>query len=150
MSKLDDEVSTIFRQVAVYNFETELHKTFREKGYLPKKEIGKIFQKHMASYMGPAVEQSPGSEYWWVYWSHIRYFFYVYSYSSGLLISKYLQRTYRQNPAKMKDIKKFLAAGTSTSPKDIFQEIGIDIYDKKIWEEGIKEFEDLLNEIKEI
>ncbi|OGG07697.1 hypothetical protein A2872_01925 [Candidatus Gottesmanbacteria bacterium RIFCSPHIGHO2_01_FULL_42_12] len=147
MSKLDDEVSTIFRQVAVYNFETQLHKTFREKGYLDKTEIGKIFQKHMASYMGPAVEQSPGSQNWWVYWSHIRYFFYVYSYSSGLLISKYLQRTYRANPAKMADIKKFLATGTSASPRDIFKEIGINIYDKKVWEESIKEFEDLLNEV---
>ena len=47
----------------------------------------------------------------------------------------------------MADIKKFLATGTSASPRDIFKEIGINIYDKKVWEESIKEFEDLLNEV---
>src|SRR5581483_2305939 len=47
MQKLDDDISTIFRQIAFYQFETELHKTFREKGYLTKEEIGEIFLKHM-------------------------------------------------------------------------------------------------------
>jgi oligoendopeptidase F len=74
MQKLNDDVSSIFRQVACYRFEQELHNEFRAKGYLSKEEIGTLFQKHMASYMGPAVEQSPGSENWWVYWNHIRYF----------------------------------------------------------------------------
>ncbi len=85
MQKLNDDVSSIFRQVACYRFEQELHKDFRAKGYLSKEEIGKLFQKHMAAYMGNAVLQSEGSENWWVYWNHIRYFFYVYSYASGLL-----------------------------------------------------------------
>ncbi|MDO8498787.1 MAG: M3 family oligoendopeptidase, partial [bacterium] len=62
VERLNRAVSTIFRQTAAYRFETELHKTFRAKGYLSKDEIGQLFQKHMASYMGPGVEQSPGSE----------------------------------------------------------------------------------------
>lgn len=74
MMRLNDEVSTIFRQVACYRFEQELHLEFRNKGYLSKEDIGKLFQKHMASYMGTSVEQSPGSENWWVYWGHIRAF----------------------------------------------------------------------------
>ncbi|HYQ47782.1 MAG TPA: M3 family oligoendopeptidase, partial [Thermodesulfovibrionales bacterium] len=46
MMKLKDDVSTIFRQVACYRFEQELHLAFREKGYLSKEEIGRLFQKH--------------------------------------------------------------------------------------------------------
>ena len=38
--KLNDDVSTIFRQVACYTFEQELHKEFRQRGYLSKKELG--------------------------------------------------------------------------------------------------------------
>jgi len=44
VKQLNDAVSTIFRQIAFYNFETELHNSFREKGYLSKEEIGKLFR----------------------------------------------------------------------------------------------------------
>jgi oligoendopeptidase F len=146
MQKLNDDVSSIFRQVACYRFEQELHASFRAKGYLSKEEIGKLFQKHMAAYMGKAVEQSEGSENWWVYWSHIRYFFYVYSYASGLLISKSLQNFVKQDPAFIIKVKEFLSAGLSDSPKNIFAKLGIDITDKGFWNKGLEEIEKLLNE----
>ncbi|MDA8084739.1 MAG: M3 family oligoendopeptidase [Nitrospiraceae bacterium] len=146
MMKLNDDVSTIFRQVACYRFEQELHESFRQKGYLSKDEIGSIFQGHMAAYMGDAVEQSKGSRYWWVYWSHIRYFFYVYSYASGLLISKSLQRSVKQNPAFISKVKEFLSAGLSESPRNIFGRLGVDIADKAFWSRGIDEVEALLEE----
>lgn len=146
VAKLNDMVSTIFRQIACYRFEQELHHTFREKGYLSHQEIGKLFQKHMKSYMGEAVEQSPGSENWWVYWIHIRSFFYVYSYSSGLLISKSMQRKVRQDKKFIEKVKAFLSAGLSASPKEIFSDLGIDIAEKLFWNEGLDEIEQLLNE----
>ena len=61
VNKLNDDISTIFRQAAGYKFEQMLHKEFRDKGYLSKKEIGEIFKKNMAAYMGSAVKQSAGS-----------------------------------------------------------------------------------------
>jgi oligoendopeptidase F len=146
MQKLNDDVSSIFRQVACYRFEQELHNEFRAKGYLSKEEIGTLFQKHMASYMGPAVEQSPGSENWWVYWNHIRYFFYVYSYASGLLISKSLQRAVKQDPSTIIKVKEFLSAGLSDSPRNIFLSLGVDIGDRQFWDRGLNEVEKLLNE----
>ncbi|OGW47327.1 MAG: hypothetical protein A2Y66_07895 [Nitrospirae bacterium RBG_13_41_22] len=144
MMKLNDDVSTIFRQVACYQFEQELHQEFRQRGYLSEDEIGKIFRKHMAAYMGDYVEQSPDSENWWVYWSHIRSFFYVYAYASGLLISKSLQNTVRENPGFIKKVKEFLSAGLSDSPKNIFKKLGIDITDKEFWNKGLAEVETLL------
>jgi len=146
MQKLNDDVSSIFRQVACYRFEQELHKEFRANGYLSKEEIGELFQKHMAAYMGKAVEQSAGSENWWVYWNHIRYFFYVYSYASGLLISKSLQNSVKKDPAFIVKVKEFLSAGLSDSPKNIFKKLGIDIADKQFWDAGLEEVEKLLTE----
>lgn len=150
MAKLNDDVSSIFRQVACYCFEQELHSTFRKTGYLSKEEIGALFRKHMAAYMGDAVEQSEGSENWWVYWSHIRYFFYVYSYASGLLISKSLQNSVKQDPAFIAKVKGFLSAGLSDSPKNIFARLGIDISDRLFWDRGLDEVEKLLNETEEL
>jgi oligoendopeptidase F len=146
MQKLNDDMSSIFRQVACYRFEQELHREFRDKGYLSKEQIGTLFRKYMAAYMGEAVEQSDGSENWWVYWSHIRYFFYVYSYASGLLISKSLQNAVKKDPAFINEVKEFLSAGLSDSPKNIFANLGIDISDKDFWNKGLDEVERLLNE----
>jgi oligoendopeptidase F len=146
MMRLNDEVSTIFRQVACYRFEQELHDQFRLKGYLSKEDIGRLFRKHMASYMGDSVEQSPGSDNWWIYWGHIRSFFYVYSYASGLLISKSLQKSVKEDPRFIGKVKEFLSAGLSDSPKNIFLKLGIDITDKRFWDRGIEEVETLLNE----
>lgn len=150
MDKLNGDVSTVFRQVACYMFEQELHKNFREKGYLSKEEIGKLFQKHMFSYMGDFVEKSEGSENWWVYWSHIRRFFYVYSYASGLLISKSMQNFVKENPEFIEKVKEFLSAGLSDSPKNLFAKMGIDITDKSFWDKGLEEIDNLLKETEEL
>jgi oligoendopeptidase F len=147
MARLNEEVAAIFRQVACYKFEQELHTLFREKGYLSSKEIGQIFKKHMESYMGEASE---GAENWWLYWSHIRTFFYVYSYASGTLISKSLQSSVRGNPEFIEKVKYFLSAGRSESPKQIFKNIGIDLTKREFWDKGLGEIEDTLKETEKL
>jgi oligoendopeptidase F len=146
MKKLNDDVSTIFRQVACYRFEQELHSSFRQSGYLSKDKVGEIFQRHMASYMGDYVEQSEGSQNWWVYWGHIRTFFYVYSYASGLIISKSLQQAVQEDRAYISKVKDFLSAGLSESPRALFKGLGIDIESKAFWQKGMHEVETLLND----
>lgn len=150
MEKLNDDISTVFRQVACYKFEQDLHKLYREKNYLTKEAIGELFTKHMRAYMGEAVDQSPGSQNWWVYWSHIRNFFYVYSYASGQLISKSLQSMVRKDRQSIEKVKKFLAAGLSESPKVLFANMGIDISDPKFWLQGLNEIDDLLKEAEKL
>lgn len=150
MMKLNEDINTIFRQVAFYNFEWELHSKFRKKGYLGSEEIGKLFRKHMQSYMGNYVEQTEGSQNWWIYVSHFRYFFYVYSYAGGLLISKAMQSSVKANPEFISKVKEFLSAGTSNSPKNIFKDLGIDITDKKFWKTGLSEVNYLLEETENI
>jgi oligoendopeptidase F len=150
MMKLNDEVSTIFRQVACYMFEQELHRAFRQKGYLSNEEIGGLFCTHMSAYMGDFVEQSPGSENWWIHWSHIRSFFYVYSYASGLLISKSLQKSVKEDPRFIGKVKGFLSAGLSESPRNIFAGLGINIADPEFWEKGLNEVDILLRETSQL
>ena len=150
MMKLNGDISSIFRQIAFYNFELDLHQGFREKGYLSKDDIGILFQKHMVSYMGSYVEQSPGSQNWWVYVNHFRYYFYVYSYASGLIISKSLQNEVKKNPEFINIVKEFLSTGLSDSPKNIFRKMGIDITDEKFWNKGLAEVEILLKETERL
>ncbi len=146
MMKLNSDISTILRQISCVRFEQELHRDFREKGYLSHQEIGALFQKHMAAYMGDYVEQSEGAQNWWVYWSHIRSFFYNYSYANGLLISKALQNETKKDKQFTNKVKEFMSAGTSKSTKQIFADIGIDITNKMFWHKGLDEVAKLLQE----
>jgi len=148
MNKLNDDVSTIFRQTACYKFETDLHTKFREKGYLSKEEIGEIFRKNMSAYMGKFVSQDDGSQNWWIYWSHIRSYFYVYSYASGLLISKSMQKNYKHDAEYIQKIKEFMSAGSSKSPAELFSKLGIDVGNPKFWSESVQSTGKLLEEAK--
>jgi len=145
--KLGRDMSTIFRQIAFYNFEWELHKMFKEKGYLTHKEIGRLFKKHMKAYLG---RTGNSSENWWVYINHFRASFYVYSYASGLLISKSLQSMVKKNPSAVGKVKELMSCGLSKSPKEIFKELGIDITDEQFWQTGLLEIEKLLEEAEKL
>lgn len=150
MMKLNRDISTIFRQIASVLFERELHKSFREKGYLSKEEIGVIFSKHMKNYMGTAVSEDKGSNNWWVYWGHLRRFFYNYSYAHGLIVSKSLQAEIRKNPEFIHKIKEFMASGASDSPHVIFKNIGVDVSHPDFWKNGILETRRLLFEAEKL
>jgi oligoendopeptidase F len=139
IKSMNDSMNTIFRQVAFYNFEKELHNKFREKGYLSHEEISDLFIKHMRAYLGDSVDVDDGMRYGWIYVSHFRRFFYVYTYASGLLISKFLQSKVREDAKFVEKFKAFLKAGSSKSVKDIFMEMGIDISKKEFWEQSIQD-----------
>ena len=61
-----------------------------------------------------------------------------------------MQRSVRKNKEFVKKVKEFLSAGSSASPRDIFLKMGIDIKDKKFWNEGLNEIEDLLSEAEKL
>lgn len=135
--KINSDVSSIFRQVAFYNFEKELHSEFRKQGYLSKEYISDLFCKHMKAYLGEHVDEDEGMRNGWIYIGHFRKFFYVYSYASGLLISKALQSMVKEDIENIKFVKEFLSSGSSKSPYEIFNGMGIDITRKEIWKKGL-------------
>ena len=137
-NKLGGSVATIFRQIACFNFEKELHKKIREDGYLSKEDIAKLMNKHMRSYLGPIFDLSDEDGYFFTAWSHIRRFFYVYSYAFGGLISDALFAEYKKDIKFKRKIEQFLCAGGSKSPEDIFAEIGVDIRNPSFFEKGLK------------
>ena len=149
-NKINDEVQTIFRQIACFNFEKDLHKAIREKGAVSKEEIGGLLNKHTKAYLGPIADMEEDDGYFFVVWSHIRRFFYVYSYAYGNLVSKALYVKYKKNPAYLKEIKSFLSAGCSKSPKDIFGDIGIDTSDPKFWQEGLASIEEDIKKLERL
>lgn len=142
--KIQDDIATIFRQVACFNFELEMHNTIRKTGNMSKEDLASTMNKHMKSYMGD-VNFGDKDGYFFVGWPHLRYFFYVYSYAFGQLTSKVLYQKYKEDKNYIEKIKQFLSTGSSMSPEDTFKAIGLDLKNPEFWRNGIKEIE---NDIK--
>lgn len=140
-NKIMGDISTIFRQITCFNFELELHREIRQKGQVAKEEIARLMSKHLKAYLGPAIILTPNDGYSYVYWSHIRRFFYVYTYAYGQLISRTLYKKWQEDPTYAVKIKKFLSAGGSMSPEDIFKSIGVDTSKVSFFEAGLKGIE---------
>jgi len=135
------DISTIFRQVACFNYELELHTRIRGEGQLTEKEMAKLMSKHLKSYLGPSVTVTEDDGYSFVSWSHIRNFFYVYTYAYGQIISKALFAKWKEDKSYAMKIKEFLQAGKSMSPEDIFKSVGIDTSKPEFFEAGLKSIE---------
>lgn len=136
--RLNDSVSTIFRQIACFNFELELHQTIRARGSLPREEIAKLLNKHMSAYLGPKFKLTDADGYFFVNWSHLRNYFYVYSYAFGELVSSALYARYCGDHQFETEIRQFLSAGGSASPEDIFAQIGVDVRRPQFFHEGLE------------
>lgn len=149
-NRINDSIATIFRQIACFNFEKELHETIRRNGYCSKEDMAKMMNKHMKSYLGPDFDLKEEDGYFFVNWSHIRRFFYVYSYAYGCLISSALYREYKKDKNFKDKIEQFLKAGGSKSPEDIFADIGVDIRNPKFFENGLKDIEEDIKRLEKL
>jgi oligoendopeptidase F len=140
--KIQDDIATIFRQIACFNFELEMHNTIRKNGNMSKEELVSYMNKHMKSYLGKKVELTEKDGYFFVGWPHIRSFFYVYSYAFGQLASKALYKNYQKDHSYIEKIKTFLSLGSSMSPEDIFKSIGVDVTKPDFFKKGIQSIEE--------
>jgi len=138
---IQDDVSTVFRQVACFEFERDLHAAIRTQGYVAKEQIAALMNKHMGAYLGPAFTLVPEDGNFFVTWGHIRRFFYVYSYAYGQLISKAMHRKLEKDPAYISKVDGFLSAGESMSPEDIFATCDLDTRKPALFKEGLKSIE---------
>lgn len=148
--KVQDNVATVFRQIACFTFERALHEMIRAEGYVPKEKIADLMNMHMSSYLGKAVKLEQEDGYFFAHWSHIRRFFYVYSYAYGQLISSALHQKLEKNPSLIGRIDGFLAAGESKSPYDIFKSCGLDTKKPEIFLDGLTGIEKDVAELERL
>ena len=148
--KVQDNIATVFRQVACFQFERALHEAVRKDGYVPKERIADLMNKHMGAYLGPIMKLERADGYFFAHWSHIRRFFYVYSYAYGQLISGALHRELAKDAGFMNKIDAFLAAGESASPYDIFKACGLDTDKPAIFRQGLAAIEADVAELEKL
>lgn len=148
LSKLQRSFSTVHAQIAYFQFEKKLHAAVKEKGFVSKEEIASMFVACRKSYLGDAVEVTETDGYAYVYINHFRLFFYVYAYTYGQLIADALYSEYKKDKRFIEKVKKFMMAGGSMSPEDIWKSIGIDTTKPDFFKKGLKAIEKDLEELE--
>jgi oligoendopeptidase F len=148
--KISDEVSTIMRQIAFFNYERELHETIRKEGSMTKEEMAALLRTHLKAYLGSHVDVSEKDGYSFVYVPHFRMFFYVYTYAYGSLVSNVLSERWKQDASYITKIDEFLTAGASASPEDIFKNAGLRTDREEFFTAGLSALERKVLELERL
>lgn len=143
--RLTRDIATIQRQIAFFNCELEIHETIRAQGAMSNEELRDTMFKHLKSYLGPAIELTKDDGYSYVYIPHLRYGFYVYTYTFGMLMSTIMANHYKADKTYATSIDKFLTAGESATVSDIFASIGINTTKADVFSEALKTHETDIN-----
>lgn len=153
--KMKGDIGTIFRQISYFNYELLMHNKIREKGGISKEEMAEMFIKETKNFVGPILDAKEDDGYVFISIPHFRYFFYVYSYALGQIISRALCVKYKADNTFIEKVEEFLKAGQSMSPRDIFLKTGIDIADPKFIQAGldaiagdVKKYEGIVNKMR--
>jgi oligoendopeptidase F len=131
--KLLDTCATVFRQIACFNFEKDLHQKIRKEGFVEKEDIANLLSFHLSSYLGDAYRIHKDDGYSFVSWSHIRNFFYVYTYAYGLLVSRDIFERYKKDISFVEKFDTFLTLGGSKTPEESYKVLGIDVKEENFF-----------------
>jgi oligoendopeptidase F len=150
MEKMADSYASILRQNYFVIFETEAHKQLSQG--ITYEKLSDIWFKTLTDQFEDSVEVDPIFRYEWSYIPHIvNTPFYCYAYNFGELLSYALFARYKQEGKPfIKKIESILMAGGSQDPKLVLNQIGIDIEDKKLWQDSFKIIEDWQNTLEKI
>lgn len=136
--RITRDIATIQRQIAFFNAELEIHTTIESAGAMTNAELRDCMYRHLSSYLGPAIKLEEKDGYSYVYIPHLRYGFYVYTYSYGLLMSTIMAKRLKADPSYAKNIDAFLSAGETATVADIFKLAEIDVTKADTFTEALK------------
>lgn len=145
--KIDDLYATVMRQAFFTLFEIDAHDQIAKGTTVD--ELSKKYSENLKSQFSNSVELS---EDFAIEWSCIPHFFhtpfYCYAYSFGNLLSLSLYQRYKKEGSSFeKPYIEILAAGGSQKPEILLDQYGINIRDKRFWQDG---FDYIRSQVKEL
>jgi oligoendopeptidase F len=148
LAKIDDSMSTVFRQVSMNRFEASIHTARREGGELTPDHFGELWMETQTALYGDSVALSDGYRRWWSYIPHFLHTpGYVYAYAFGELLVQSLYARYREaGPDFAPAYLDVLRAGGSRWPHELMDTLGVDIREASFWSGGLGEIESLIDQ----
>ncbi|MDP2063970.1 MAG: M3 family oligoendopeptidase [Phaeovulum sp.] len=147
--KVEDQINTVVRQIAFYDFECKLHAA-RAEGELTPDGINALWMSVQAESLGPAFEFMPGYEAFWAYIPHFVHSpFYVYAYAFGDGLVNALYAAYAEGlPDFQAKYFEMLKAGGSKHHKDLLAPFGLDASDPTFWGKGLGMIASMIDELE--
>ncbi|NNE70964.1 MAG: M3 family oligoendopeptidase [Rhodothermales bacterium] len=148
VSKIDDSIATVFRQVTMNRFEDRIHTDRRTKGELSVDALSEAWIETQTSMFDGAVTLGEHYRYWWSYIPHFLHTpGYVYAYAFGELLVLALYAKYTEEPDGFPErYMDLLAAGGSDWPHVLVSKMGIDLTDLSFWNRGLDAIDALVTE----
>jgi oligoendopeptidase F len=146
--RIDGEIATVFRQMAMNRFEHLVHTHRRSDGELSVDRICELWVESQRELFGDSVEITEGYRLWWSYVPHfINTPGYVYAYAYGQLLALSAYSRFREEGESfVPRYLELLSAGGSHSPEELGAIIGIDLADPGFWDAGLRLIDDQLAE----
>jgi oligoendopeptidase F len=147
-SNLEDQIATVFRQIAMNRFEHSIHTERREAGELSVERLGDLWVASQAEMLGDSVEITEGYRTWWSYIPHFigtPGYVYAYAYGQLLALSVYAQYEAR-GPEFVPQYLDLLRAGGSMAPEELGRLVDVDLADPGFWDRGLDIIERRLDE----
>ncbi len=144
---LEGQIATVFRQVAMNQFEDSAHTWRREQGEVSVEQFGDLWISSQSDMLGDSVELTEGYRSWWSYIPHfIGTPGYVYAYAYGQLLALSVYRLYEERGTSFVDsYLELLRQGGSKSPQELGRIVGVDLSDPTFWDGGLSIIEEQLN-----
>jgi oligoendopeptidase F len=138
-ANLEDQIATVFRQIAMNRFEHAMHSARREEGELSVDRFGELWYESQHAMLGDSVEVTDGYRSWWSYIPHfIGTPGYVYAYAYGQLLALSVYARYEQEGSGfVSSYLDMLRAGGSKSPQELGAMVGVDLADPGFWDRGL-------------
>lgn len=152
ISKIDDTVATVFRQVSMNRFEDKIHTARREQGELTTDQFSRYWFETQADLYGNSITLTDEYRLWWCYIPHFLHTpGYVYAYAFGELLVLALYDAYKsQSDGFSERYLDLLSAGGSDWPHALIGKMGIDIKDPQFWNRGLQLFETMVAEAEHL
>lgn len=150
--KIDDNFATVFRQIAMTDFELRSHQAGLDKGELLEEDLNHFWIRANTDLYGESVTLTDHYRHGWKYIPHfIHSPFYCYAYAFAQLFVLSLFQKYKEN--KQEFVPKYfnmLSLGGSRKPEEIAQMAGLDIRHPQFWQGGIQILDQLVTQAEEL
>lgn len=152
VSKIDDTLATVFRQIAMNRFEDRIHTARREEGELSPDRFSELWIETQETMFEGSVTLGEHYRHWWSYIPHfIHSPGYVYAYAFGELLVLALYARYQEaGDAFANQYVDLLSAGGSDWPHELVGKLGIDLTDLTFWTQGLGAIEDLIEQAEDL
>ena len=157
ISRVQDMINSIHRQVAFYKFEERTHRE-RKKGELSTERLNQIWREENSRCLGFDVGED--AEYMWMGISHIFVMpYYVYSYAFAGLVVNNLIKAYEnwnendefQMQESFDDLYLDMLSNTGIEDfKSLLEPFGIDADDPEFWANGLSVITEYIDEIEKL